>query len=108
VGVEAATLAATAPGLSHSWPEAIALGVRVENHTGLPLVYVGVQVGRFFEAGCTALPQPLPLRSCLYTFFASHLASLLPSHTWQSGAKPRARAVALAELLVEHWLWRLL
>jgi hypothetical protein len=43
--------------------------------------------GQVFEAGCAALPQPLPLRSSLYTSFPSLLASLLPSRPSASGAK---------------------
>jgi hypothetical protein len=78
---------AAPPGLSHSWPEANSLGVRVENPTGLPSIYVGVRMGGFFEAGRAALPQPLPLRSSLYTSFPSLLASLLPSRPSASGAK---------------------
>jgi len=36
--------------------------------------------GRVFEAGCAALPQPLPLRSSLYTFSrAPGLLASLPS-----------------------------
>jgi hypothetical protein len=44
----------------------------------------------------------------LYTFFPLLLRSLLPSHPLAAGTKPRARAVAWAELLAEHWLWSLL
>jgi len=66
---------AAPPGLSHSWPEANSLGVRVENPTGLPSVYVGVPVGGFFEAGRAALPQPLPLRS---SYIPSFLRSWPP------------------------------
>jgi hypothetical protein len=42
---------------------------------------------RVFEPGCAALPQPLLLRSSLYTSFPSLLASLLPSRPSASGAK---------------------
>jgi len=41
----------------------------------------------FFEAGCAALPQPLPLRSSLYTSFPSLWSSVLPSRPSASGAK---------------------
>jgi len=44
----------------------------------------------------------------LYVPSPSLLASLFPSHPSASGAKPRARAVARAGPLAEHWLWCLL
>ena len=77
-------MAAAPPGLSHSWLEANSLGVRVENHTGLPLVYAGVRVGGVFEAGCTALLQPLPLRSslCLLSLAPGLLTSLQSLGFW--------------------------
>jgi hypothetical protein len=66
--------------------------------------------GRVFEAGCAALPQPLPLRSSLYTFsLAPGLLTSLPSlgfwrKTSSSGCGPGwasggALALALAPTL---------
>jgi hypothetical protein len=66
--------------------------------------------GRVFEAGCAALPQPLPLRSSLYTFFlAPGLLTSLPSFgfwrkTSSSGCGPGwasggALALAIAPTL---------
>jgi hypothetical protein len=66
--------------------------------------------GRVFEAGCAALPQPLPLRSSLYTFsLAPGLLTSLPSlgfwrETSSSGCGPGwasggALALALAPTL---------
>jgi hypothetical protein len=54
-------VAAAPPGLTHSWTEANSLRVRAETHTGLPLVYAGVRVGGFFEAGCAASTTAAPL-----------------------------------------------
>jgi hypothetical protein len=100
-------VAAAPPGLSHSWPEANSLGVRVENHTGLTLVCVEVRVGGFLKLDVLLCLNPC--RSApLYIPSPSLLASLLPFHPSASGAKPRAQAVARAGLLAEHWLWRLL
>jgi hypothetical protein len=99
--VQAAAVAATPRELSRSWPEANSLGVRVQNHTGLPLVCVGVQVGGFVEAGCAALPQHLLLRSSLYTFsLAPRLLTSLPSlGFWRKpsslGCGPGCGALAL-------------
>jgi len=88
-------VAAAPPGLCHSWPEANSLGVRVENHTGLRLVCLGVRVGGFLK-----LDVLLCLNPChsapLYIPSPSLLASILPSHPLAFGAKPRARAGLLA------------
>jgi hypothetical protein len=100
-------VAAVQPGLSNCWPEANSLHVRVENHTVLHLVCVGVGVGRFLKLD--ALPSLNPCRSApLYIPSPSLVASLLPSNPLASGAKPQARAVARAALLAQHRLWRFL
>ena len=88
-------MAAAPPGLSHSWPDANLLGVRVENHTGLPSVCVGVRVGGFLKL--VVLLCLYPCRSALlYIPSPSLLASILPTHPLASRAKPRARYVSRA------------
>jgi len=58
--------------------------------------------GQVCEAGCTALPQPLPLRSSLYTFSLAPglLTSLQSRGFWRktssSGCGPGCGALALA------------
>ena len=92
-------MAAARPELSHSWPDANSLGVRVERPYRAALGICRGAGGWVFEAGCAALPQPLPLRSSyIPPFLAPGLLTSLPSlGFWRE--KPRARAVLRAPAL---------
>jgi hypothetical protein len=92
VGAEAAAVAATAPGISHSCPEANSLGVRVEQPCRAAFVICRCAGGRVFCSWtwCVASTTAAPLLFIYHRSFAPYI-SPSPRLLTQT---PRAWAVA--------------